>query len=157
MPGGGVAPPGHHPASGGRCGQHRIRAARPDHPQGGVMPSLGNLGGRLYRGEVSVDFVGRRKIFYMVSGLILLISIVAVLVRGLDYSVDFKGGSIFQFSAPTATATQLESIVTKIDPAADPSATKAHSQGKALWSVQTSQVSFAEGSKIQNALAGQLN
>src|ERR1700723_46028 len=121
------------------------------------MSRLGNLGGRLYRGEVSVDFVGRRKIFYMVSGLILVISIVAVLVRGLDYSVDFKGGSIFQFSAPTATATQLESIVTKIDPAADPSATEAHSQGKALWSVQTSQVSFAEGSKIQNALAGQLN
>src|ERR1700723_2037090 len=121
------------------------------------MSRLGNLGGRLYRGEVSVDFVGRRKIFYMVSGLILVISIVAVLVRGLDYSVDFKGGSIFQFSAPTATATQLESIVTKIDPAADPSATEAHSQGKALWSVHTSQVSFAGGSKIQNALAGQLN
>jgi preprotein translocase subunit SecF len=121
------------------------------------MPSLGSIGGRLYRGEVSVDFVGRRKIFYMVSGLILLISIVAVLVHGLDYSVDFKGGSIFQFSAPTATATQLESIVTKVDPAADPSATEAHSNGKALWSVQTSTVSFAEGSKIQNTLASQLN
>ncbi len=64
------------------------------------MSRLGNLGGRLYRGEVSVDFVGRRKIFYMVSGLILLISVVALLVRGLDYSVDFKGGSLFEFSAP---------------------------------------------------------
>jgi preprotein translocase subunit SecF len=121
------------------------------------MPSLGSIGGRLYRGEVSVDFVGRRKVFYMVSGLILLISIVALLVRGLDYSVDFKGGSIFQFSAPNATATQLESIVTKLDPTADPSATQARSNGKALWSVQTSTVSFAEGSKLQNALASQLN
>jgi preprotein translocase subunit SecF len=121
------------------------------------MPSLGSIGGRLYRGEVSVDFVGRRKIFYMVSGLILLISIVALLVRGLDYSVDFKGGSIFQFSAPSATATQLESIVTKVDPAADASATEAHTNGRALWSVQTSTVSFAEGSKIQNTLASQLN
>jgi preprotein translocase subunit SecF len=121
------------------------------------MPSLGSIGGRLYRGEVSVDFVGRRKIFYMVSGLILVISIVAVLVRGLDYSVDFKGGSIFQFSAPTATATQLESIVTKVDPGADPSATEAHSNGKALWSVQTGTVSFTEGNKIQDALASQLN
>jgi preprotein translocase subunit SecF len=122
------------------------------------MPSLGSIGGRLYRGEVSVDFVGRRKIFYMVSGLILLISIVALLVRGLDYSVDFKGGSIFQFSAPSATATQLESIVTGIDANADPTATEAHPQGKApLWSVQTSQVSFQQGSKIQDALAGHLN
>jgi preprotein translocase subunit SecF len=121
------------------------------------MPSLGSIGGRLYRGEVSVDFVGRRKIFYMVSGLILLISIVALLVRGLDYSVDFKGGSIFQFSAPTATATRIESIVTGIDSGADPSATQATHGTVKLWEVQTSQVSFAQGSKIQNALASNLN
>ena len=47
-----------------------------------------------------VDFVGRRKIFYMISGLILLISVVALPIRGLNYSVDFKGGSLFEFSAP---------------------------------------------------------
>ena len=119
------------------------------------MPSLGSIGGRLYRGEVSIDFVGRRKIFYMVSGLILLISIVALLVRGLDYSVDFKGGSIFQFSAPQATAAQIEKIVSGVDTAADPSATEAHPEGgkAALWSVQTSQLTFAEGSKIQGTLA----
>ncbi len=123
------------------------------------MPSLGSIGGRLYRGEISLDFVGRRKIFYLVSGLILLISIVALLVRGLDYSVDFKGGSIFQFSAPQATASQIERIVGGVDPAADPSATEAHPLGKgaALWSVQTSQVSFAEGSKIQDTLARSLH
>jgi preprotein translocase subunit SecF len=121
------------------------------------MLSLGTIGGRLYRGEVSIDFVGRRKIFYMVSGAILLISIVALLVRGLDYSVDFKGGSIFQFSAPTATATRLESVVSKVDPAAVPSATVASAQGKQLWSVQTTQVSFGEGSKIQDAIASDLH
>jgi preprotein translocase subunit SecF len=77
-----------------------------------------------------------------------------VLVRGLDYSVDFKGGSVFQFSAPSATATQIDSVVTGIDPGAAPTATQTHPPGRpALWSVQTSQVSFAQGSKIQNALA----
>ncbi len=85
------------------------------------MSWLGNLGGRLYRGEVSVDFVGRRKIFYMVSGLILLISIVALLVRGLNYSVDFKGGSLFEFSAPAATSTaattdRIDTLVTGVVP-----------------------------------------
>ena len=86
----GIAPPEAHPASDGRCGQHRDRDAGPDQPEGGVMSRLGNLGGRLYRGEVSVDFVGRRKLLYMVSGLILVISIVAAagpraeLQRGLQ-------------------------------------------------------------------------
>ena len=42
------------------------------------MSRLGNLGGRLYRGEVSVDFVGRRKVFYAISAAILVISIVAL-------------------------------------------------------------------------------
>jgi preprotein translocase subunit SecF len=118
------------------------------------MSRLGNIGGRLYRGEVSVDFVGRRKMFYIISGCILVISIVAVLVRGLDYSVDFKGGSVFQFSAPGAAVTQVDSVVTKIDPGASPTATETHPPGKPpLWSVQTNQASFAQGSKVQDALA----
>jgi preprotein translocase subunit SecF len=123
------------------------------------MPSLGSIGGRLYRGEVSVDFVGRRKIFYMVSGAILAISIVSLLVFRLNFSVDFKGGSIFQFSAPRATVTQLEKIVTGVDASADPSATVAHPQGKGgpLWSVQTSQLTFTEGTKVQDALATSLH
>ena len=122
------------------------------------MPSLGSIGGRLYRGEVSVDFVGRRKIFYMVSGLILLISVVALLVRGLDYSVDFKGGSLFEFSAPgvaaTATTTnRIDSLVVGAFPGANPTTTVTRPPGKApLWQVQTLQASFLTGNKVQNAL-----
>jgi preprotein translocase subunit SecF len=115
-----------------------------------------NLGGRLYRGEVSVDFVGRRKIFYLVSGLILLIAVVALIVRGLDYSVDFKGGSVFQFSAPRATVTQIDSVVTGIDRGADPTTTLTTPPGThptKVWSVQTGQLGFTTGNQIQKALA----
>ena len=31
------------------------------------MSALGNIGSRLYRGEVSVDFVGRQKLWYTIS------------------------------------------------------------------------------------------
>ena len=37
--------------------------------------------------------------WYPISGLILLVSAVALLVRGLNFSVEFKGGSVFQFPA----------------------------------------------------------
>jgi preprotein translocase subunit SecF len=118
------------------------------------MSRLGNLGGRLYRGEVSVDFVGRRKVFYAISAAILVISIVALLVRGLSYSVDFKGGSVFTFSSSSVTATQVESAVTNIDPGASATATVTHPPNKApQWQVQTKQENFAEGTKIQDALA----
>ena len=75
------------------------------------MSRLSQVGGRLYRGEISYDFVGRRRRWYAISGAILVISIVALLVRGLDFSVDFKGGAVFQFSAPAATQTEVSDTV----------------------------------------------
>ena len=60
------------------------------------MSRITEVGGKLYRGEVSLNFVDRRKMWYTISAVILLISIVAVFVRGLDFSVDFKGGATFQ-------------------------------------------------------------
>jgi preprotein translocase subunit SecF len=77
------------------------------------MSWLGNLTGRLYRGEISIDFVSRKKLWYIISGCILVVSILALIFRGLDYSIDFKGGS--QWTVPaTAQVTQakLEQIVT---------------------------------------------
>ena len=32
------------------------------------MSRLGDIGGRLYRGDVSFDFVGRQKLWYTISG-----------------------------------------------------------------------------------------
>src|SRR6516165_11822311 len=79
------------------------------------MSRLGQLGGRLYRGEVSYDFVGRQRRWYTISAAILLISVVALLVRGLNFSVDFKGGAVFTFSAPSATQTQIADVVAHED------------------------------------------
>ena len=52
---------------------------------------------RLYRGELSYDFVARRNLWYAISGAVMLLSIVSILVRGLHPSIDFKGGVVFQF------------------------------------------------------------
>ena len=56
-----------------------------------------SLATRLYRGEVSYDFIGKRRRWYAISGLFVLISLVSLLVRGLHPSIDFKGGDVFQF------------------------------------------------------------
>ena len=55
------------------------------------------LANRLYRGEVAYDFIGRRRVWYIASGVVLLISILSIAVRGLHPSIDFKGGAVFQF------------------------------------------------------------
>jgi preprotein translocase subunit SecF len=121
------------------------------------MSRLGSIGGRLYRGEVSVDFVGRQKLWYMISGLILVISIVALLVRGLNYSVEFKGGNLFVFQAPGVSTTQIASVVKDAGGGDDPIVTQLGVGQQAKWQVQTDKLTFAEQSKVQDTLAGDLH
>ncbi len=117
------------------------------------MSRLGNIGGRLYRGEVSVEFVSRQRLWYTISGLILVISIAALAFRGLNTSVEFKGGSVFQFSAPTATSAQVSSVVSAAGGGTDAIVQKVGLGSSASWQVQTDKVPFSEQQKIQNAIA----
>ena len=117
------------------------------------MSRLGNIGGRLYRGEVSIEFVGRKRLWYAISGLILVISIAALLVRGLDYSVDFKGGSVFQFTAPAATSTQISQVVETAGGGSDAIVQTVGLGSSRSWQVQTDKLQFNEGTKVQDALA----
>jgi preprotein translocase subunit SecF len=120
------------------------------------MSVLGGVGGRLYRGDVSVNFVGRQKVWYAISGLILVICIVALLVRGLNFSVDFKGGSVFQFPAGTSSISQVRSAVGAAGGGSDAIVQKVQpiNGGAAQWQVQTHPLSgFAQVNKVQNALS----
>ena len=59
------------------------------------MSRLGALGAKLYRGEVTIDFVGRRKIWYGISVLITILAFTGLMVRGLQMGVEFEGGAVF--------------------------------------------------------------
>jgi preprotein translocase subunit SecF len=121
------------------------------------MASLAGIGGRLYRGEVSVEFVARKRLWYSISGAILAVSVIAVVVFGLNFSVDFKGGSVYQFAAGSSTITQVrqtvsaagggqDAIVQKITPLGG---------GAAKWQVQTRPLSVKQQDSVQSALSRQ--
>jgi preprotein translocase subunit SecF len=119
------------------------------------MSRLGDLGGRLYRGDVSINFVGRQKIWYTISGCIVLIAVVALLVRGLNFSVDFKGGSIFTVKAPNASISQIQKAVT--DGGGGTSTVQKAGVGtKAQFQAQTESLSTGTNEKVQNSLAHEL-
>ncbi len=122
------------------------------------MSRLGQLGGRLYRGDVSYDFVGRKRLWYSISAAILLISIVALFVRGLSFSVDFRGGAVFQFSAPAATSqAQVSDVVSGagVDGATVQQLTGR--LGDKSWEVQTDTLTSDETNKVENALTSDLH
>ncbi len=43
--------------------------------------------------NLNIDFLGKRKLFYGISGGLMLIGILSILFRGLQFGIDFKGGS----------------------------------------------------------------
>ena len=66
---------------------------------------------RLYRGETSFDFVGRRRWWYLISGTIILAGLISLGVRGLNLGIDFKGGTEWTVPAKTLSVTSATNAV----------------------------------------------
>ena len=77
------------------------------------MAKLSGIGGRLYRGESSFDFIGKRKIWYSFSGLLILASAATLFTQGLHLGIEFKGGSSFTVTSANASVSSAESAVTE--------------------------------------------
>ncbi|AUG75989.1 preprotein translocase subunit SecF [Kitasatospora sp. MMS16-BH015] len=77
------------------------------------MSRFTNLGHRLYQGEVSFDFVGRRKVWYSISGLIVVLAAVG-LAMGLHLGVEFKGGAIYTVTKPGVTLNEAQDAANKL-------------------------------------------
>src|ERR1700761_133402 len=116
-----------------------------------MMSRLGEIGSRLYRGDVSINFVGRQRTWYSISAAILLISVVALLTRGLNFSVDFKGGAVFQFQAPSSSVTQIQDTVSGTGVKGAIVQQLNGSLGHS-WQVQTRTLSNAETNTVENTL-----
>jgi len=120
------------------------------------MSALGNIGGRLYRGEVSFDFVGRQRLWYSISGLILVLSLVGLFARGLNFTVDFKGGSVFKFPVGNSSITQVQHAVSGSPAGSNAIVQEVGSGSSANWSVQTGKLPFSQQQAVQATLSRDL-
>ena len=65
---------------------------------------------RLFRGETSFDFAGRWKTWFAISGVIILAGLISLSTRGLNFSIDFKGGTVWQVPS-NASVAEARSVV----------------------------------------------
>lgn len=104
---------------------------------------------RLYRGEVSYDFLSRRKRWYAISGAVVAISIISLIVRGLSFSIDFRGGDAFQFPSHGHSVATAQAALSR----AGVSGATVQSVGEAQIIVQTKALSNAEVNVVQRDLS----
>ncbi|MGC4875549.1 protein translocase subunit SecF [Micromonospora sp. DT43] len=69
------------------------------------------LASRLYNGEAGLNVVGRRKLWFGVAGILILIAILSVSIRGFSLGIEFAGGNSFQVPASVGTLNQAEDQV----------------------------------------------
>jgi preprotein translocase subunit SecF len=77
------------------------------------MSTLSGIGGRLYRGETSIDFIGKRRRWYAFSGVVILISAIVLGTQGLHLGIEFKGGSEFSITKAGATIEEGRAAILK--------------------------------------------
>jgi preprotein translocase subunit SecF len=66
---------------------------------------------RLYRGETSFDFIGRRRWWFGISAVIILLGVISLGTRGLNAGIDFKGGQSWLVASQNLTVAQATSAV----------------------------------------------
>jgi preprotein translocase subunit SecF len=118
------------------------------------VSKFSGLGGRLYRGETSINFIGNRRRWYGLSGFFVLLSIGALAVQGLTLGIEFKGGSSFTVNTSSPSVIQAREAV---QDAGIASGAIVQLVGDDKVRVQTEALDAAENNALQDALAAKFS
>jgi len=118
------------------------------------MSGGGGVAARLYRGELGVNVVGRRRLWFTVAGVLLLIAIGSMLIRGFTLGIDFKGGNEFQVPATVGT---MDDVRTAVSDAGGKvyTAQKVSSGNSATYAIRTAPLASADSARIKTEVAKQ--
>ncbi len=116
--------------------------------------ALSGIGGRLYRGETSVDFIGNRRRFYAFSGVLIILAATALGIQGLKLGIEFKGGAAFTV---TSTNPSIDGANQAIKDAGITSETIVQKIGTNKVRVQTGALTNAQSDTLKSNLAKTYN
>ncbi|WP_329180719.1 protein translocase subunit SecF [Streptomyces sp. NBC_01477] len=117
------------------------------------MSKISTLGHRLHRGEVSYDFVGKRRLWYGVSILITVAAVVGLVVNGLKLGIEFSGGAVFTTPKTSISSSQAQDRI-----AGDTAGHHATIQklGNGGLRIQVSDISTATSKDVQQKIGEDL-
>jgi preprotein translocase subunit SecF len=118
------------------------------------MANFTQFGNDLYTGARSIDFIGRRRLWWIISGVVIALCILGPILRGgFVFGIEFRGGTEFQVSGVAADAPlePAEEAVAAVDPEAQPTVTRIGAGGTSLR-VQTDALTQAQTIEVRDAL-----
>ena len=101
-----------------------------------------------------VDFLGKKKIAYIVSGALILISLVSIFTKGFTYGVDFTGGRTYvvRFDSPVTAEEVRAAAIAEFDGAVEVKQFGGESQMKITTQYLVEDESTDADAKVENKL-----
>ncbi len=111
---------------------------------------------RLYTGTGAFEVVGRRRLWFGISGAIVAVAILAIILRGFTFGIDFKGGTTVSLPAVGATGTiqsaQVSDVFAKTLGNEPESVVIVGSGASATAQIRSETLSNDQTTKLRNAL-----
>ena len=106
-----------------------------------------------------VDFLGKKKIAYIVSGTLIVISLVSIFTKGFTYGVDFTGGRTYvvRFDQPVSAEEVRAAAIAEFDGAVEVKQFGGESQMKITTQYLVEDESTNADAEVENKLYNALN
>ena len=106
-----------------------------------------------------VDFLGKKKIAYIVSGTLIVISLVSIFTKGFTYGVDFTGGRTYvvRFDQPVSAEEVRAAAIAEFDGAVEVKQFGGESQMKITTQYLVDNESTDADAEVENKLYNALN
>jgi preprotein translocase subunit SecF len=111
---------------------------------------------RLYTGTGAFDVIGKRKLWFGISGAIVVIALASILLRGFTFGIDFEGGTKVSMPATGAngpvSTQQVEDVFAKTLGRGPESVVQVGNGGSATIQIRTEKLSNPDNDKLRGAL-----
>jgi preprotein translocase subunit SecF len=119
------------------------------------MINYSRFGNDLYTGKRSIPFVGNARRWYSISAVVLLVAVLGLVVQGLNFGLEFTGGSEFRVSAGKNVEgyeARARDAVGEVAPGESANITKLGTSSSTIR-VQTEKLNEAQSDELRTALA----
>ncbi|OBH09709.1 protein translocase subunit SecF [Mycobacterium sp. E3247] len=111
---------------------------------------------RLYTGTGAFEVIGRRRLWYGISGAIVAVALVSIVLRGFTFGIDFNGGTTVSMptagSSGTVTTAAVSDVFRKTIGRDPESAVIVGNGASATVQIRSETLSNDQTSKLRNAL-----
>jgi preprotein translocase subunit SecF len=111
---------------------------------------------RIYYGETRIDFVRRKRIWFVISSLVILAGVGSLFTRGLNLGIEFVGGTSWTVTSKTLTIQTTQTAIAKTVANADITVLGSNSGGSRQVQVEA-KLPKGQGAAEQQLLANKVS